>query len=372
MEDKNLLSPLNLGDLTLKNRIFVAPTTRTRVDANDVLLPIAADYYKQRAAAGLIISEATYIAPGGKVRISQPGIFTDEQIAAWKNVTDSVHANGGVIFAQLSHSGRSAIPEYNDGLLPVGPSALTFDGGAHGSVGDAHVQLVPQELTQAEIKTIMQNYKQAALNAKEAGFDGVELHACNAGLVEQFLHPVSNIRTDKYGGSLENRARFLLEAIDELISIYGSNRVGIKLSPHDRLSDQKDPDPVTTITFIAKEMNEREIAYINLLEPLNKFDDFIPYPEGNPETLHIARKYFNGILIANGSYDMLNGNEAIKNNKADAIAYSRLFVANPDLPYRFKHNLPLNLPDRSTFYGNTEKGYIDYPLWQEENLNSLK
>jgi len=373
MENKNLLSPLKLGDLILKNRIFMAPTTRTRVDAKDVLLPIAVSYYKQRATAGLIISEATYIAPGGKVRASQPGIFTSEQISAWKNVTDAVHAEGGVIFAQLSHSGRSAIPKYNAGLLPVGPSALAFDGGSHGTVGEnAHEQLIPKELTYDGIKSIIQDYKLAAINAKEAGFDGVELHACNAGLVEQFLHPVSNIRTDEYGGILENRARFLLEAIDQLIAVFGKNKVGIKLSPHDRLSDQEDPDPIATTTFIAKEMTKRGIAYINLLEPLDKFDDFIPYPEGNPETLGIVRKFFNGVLIANGGYGRVSGNEAIENNRADAVAYSRLFVANPDLPYRFKHDLPLNLPDRSAFYGNTEEGYLDYPLWMEEGIKTLE
>ncbi len=368
MENKDLLSPLKLGDLTLKNRIIMSPMTRTRVNNRDVLLPIAAEYYRQRAGAGLIISEATYITPGGKVRTSQPGIFTKEQVTAWKKVTDAVHAEGGFIFAQLAHSGRSAIPEYNDGLPAVAPSALIFDSGAHGSVAEKGLEpAIPKALTLDEIKNLIETYRQAGQNAKEAGFDGVELHAGNAGLVEQFLHGVSNIRSDQYGGSLENRARFLLEVIDALISVFGKDKVGLRLSPHDRLSDQHDPDPIATTTFLTKEMTKRGIAYINLLEPHNKFDDYIPYPEGDPETLENVRKQFSGVIIANGGYDKASGNEALENNKADAIAFARLFLANPDLPHRFKHDLPLNQPDRSTYYGNSETGYLDYPFWEKAN-----
>jgi N-ethylmaleimide reductase len=343
----------------------MAPMTRTRIDNNDVVLPIAAEYYSQRASAGLIISEATYIAPGGKVRTSQPGIFTDEQIMAWKKVTDAVHAKNGVIFAQLSHSGRSAIPEYNGGLHPVAPSALPFHSGTHGSIaGKPLGPLIPKALTLQEIKSLIQAYHQGAKNAKVAGFDGVELHAGNAGLVEQFLHEVSNSRADEYGGSLENRAKFLMEIIDELIAVYGKDRVGLRLSPHDRLSDQHDPDPLTTTTFIAKEMSRRGIAYINVLEPHNKFDDYIPYPQGNPETLPNIRALFNGVLIANGGYTLESGNNAVENNEADAIAYARLFLANPDLPYRFEHDLPLNQPNQNTFYGNGEEGYLDYSFFK--------
>jgi N-ethylmaleimide reductase len=365
MSKKTLFSPLSLGGRTLNNRIFMSSMTRIRVDEQDVILPIAATYYSQRATAGLIISEATYITPGGKVRTSQPGIFTKQQIAAWKKVTDAVHAKNGVIFAQLSHSGRSAIPEFNGGLHPIAPSALLFDSGAHGSVGDGHEEpLIPKALTREEISHLIQAYRQAALNAKEAGFDGVELHAANAGLVEQFLHPVSNVRTDEYGGSIENRARFLFEAIDQLIAIYGKDSVGLRLSPHDRLSDQMDPDPIGTATYLAAQMSKKGIAYINLLEPLNKFDPYIPYPEGDPETRATFRQLFTGVLIANGGYTLETGKAAIENNEADAISYARLFLANPDLPYRFEHNLPLNPPDPATFYANSENGYIDYPFWK--------
>lgn len=364
MDNKDLLSPVKLGDMTLKNRVIMSPMTRTRVDDEDVLLPIAVKYYSQRAGAGLIISEATYISPGGKVRTSQPGIFTKEQIAAWKKVTDAVHAEGGFIFAQLAHSGRSAIPAYNGGLPAVAPSALPFDSGSHGSVaGMAHDSPIPKALTFDEIKNLVLAYRQAAQNAKDAGFDGVELHAGNAGLVEQFLHAVSNIRTDQYGGSLENRTRFLLEVIDALVAVFGRYRVGLRLSPHDRLSDQYDPDPLATTTFIAGEMTKKGIAYIHLLEPYNKFDDYIPYPQGDPETLDNVRNFFNGVVIANGGYNKTSGNEAIRNDKADAIAFARLFLANPDLPDRFRHDLPLNQPDRSTFYGVSETGYTDYPFW---------
>lgn len=340
----------------------MAPMTRTRVDSKDVLLPIASQYYSQRASAGLIISEATYITPGGKVRISQPGIFTDEQILAWKNVIDAVHAKEGVIFCQLSHSGRSAIPEYNNSLHPVAPSALSFNSGAHGSVGGQPVEpLIPKALTLQEINKLVKAYRQAAENAQAAGFDGVELHGGNAGLVEQFLHEASNNRTDGYGGSVENRSRFLIEIIDELVKVYGKSRVGLRLSPHDRLSDQYDPDPLATTAFLAKEMNRKGIAYINVLEPYNKFDAFIPFPEGNPKTLSQIRSLFNGVVIANGGYTFESGNNTIENNEADAIAYARLYLANPDLPHRFKNNLPLNQPNPSTFYGNSEDGYTDYP-----------
>ncbi len=368
MDTKNLLSPIKLGDLNLRNRIFMAPMTRTRVDHDDVLLPFVSEYYSQRASAGLIISEATYIAPGGKVRISQPGIFTNKQIEAWKKVTDAVHKKGGVIFAQLSHSGRSAIPEYNQGLHPVAPSALTFDSGTHGSAdGKSDTALIPKALSLPEIGDLIEQFRQAAVNARAAGFDGVELHAGNAGLVEQFLHEVSNVRIDDYGGTIENRSKFLLQVIDALIGVFNKERVGLRLSPHDRLSDQHDPDPLATTTYVAREMNQRGIAYINVLEPHNKADAFIPYPEGNPETLANIRRLFKGVLIANGGYTLETGNKAVENRTADAIAYGRIFLANPDLPYRFKHNLPLNKPDMSTFYGYGEGGYLDYDVLETEN-----
>lgn len=225
------------------------------------------------------------------------------------------------------------------------------------------MDFTPKALTLREISDLIQAYRQAAENAKAAGFDRVELHSGNAGLVEQFLHEASNIRTDEYGGSVENRARFLTEVIDELIGVYGKGRVGLRLSSHDRLSDQYDPDPLATTAFIANEMNRRGIAYINVLEPRNKFDAFIHYPEGNQETLPDIRALFGGILIANGGYTLESGNELIEKNEADAITYARLFLANPDLPHRFMHDLPLNQPRQSTFYGNCEDGYTDYPFF---------
>jgi len=372
MEKQNLFSPVKLGDLTLKNRIFFSASTRTRVDEDDVLLPIAAKYYAQRSSAGLIITEATYITPGGKVRTSQPGIFSSEQIAAWKSVTHGVHVDGGVIFAQLAHSGRSAIPQFNNGLDAVAPSSLAFDSGAHGKVsGQSDEESLPRELSIPEIKVLIKTYGKAAENAIKAGFDGVELHGGNAGLVEQFLHAVSNIRTDEYGGNIENRSRFLLEVIDELIEVCGKDRVGLRLSPHDRLSDQKDPDPIATVTYLATELAKRGIGYMNILEPFNKFDAFIPFPEGDPEVLATIRSIFKGLLIANGGYDLQTGNDAIETQQADAIGFARLFIANPDLPYRFENNLPLNAPDFSTFYGTGEKGYLDYPVWQDATLKTI-
>jgi N-ethylmaleimide reductase len=296
MNHKSLFSPIVLGDLTLNNRVFMSPMARTRVAHNDVIMPIAATYYIQRTGAGLMISEAIYITPGGKVRTSQPGVFTAEQIAAWKKVTDAVHDKDGVLFAQLSHSGRSAIPEYNGSLPPVAPSALPFNSGPHGSISGKPLEpVIPKALTLPEIKSLIRAYHQVAKNAKSAGFDEVELHAGNAGLVEQFLHTVSNDRNDEYGGPLESRSKFLVEVIDQLIAVDGSERVGLRLSPHDRLSDQHDPDPIATTAYVADEMNRRGIAYINVLEPGNKFDDYIPYPQGDPDTLATIRAHFKGL-----------------------------------------------------------------------------
>jgi N-ethylmaleimide reductase len=365
MKTKNLLSPINLGDLKLKNRVFMAPTTRTRVTGDSVISPMASTYYAQRASAGLIISEVINIARGGEVGALMPGIYTDEQINAWKNVTEAVHAKDGVIFAQVGHSGRVSLPDFNDGQTPIAPSAVEFVGAVYRIDGAMVQPPVPRALELNEIHGIIQLYKQAAVHAKTAGFDGIELHACNAGLAEQFLHPESNIRTDEYGGSLENRARFILEVIDTLITVFGNDRVGIRLSPHDRLSQQLDPNPLETSVYLANELSKKGIGYLHILEPVVKNDPFLPFPEENPVTIHAIRENYKGLIIVNGGYSKETSNDAIAGGVADAVSFGRAFIANPDLPYRLKYDLELNAADGATFYGLGEEGYIDYPFISE-------
>jgi N-ethylmaleimide reductase len=368
MKTENLFSPIKLGDLQLKNRIFMGATTRTRCVGDDksVISPMAISYYAQRASAGLLVTECINIAKGGEVGSIGPSIFTEEHIAAWKEVTDGVHAKGGVIFAQLSHFGRVSLPEFNEGITPIAPSAVAFVGQVYDHEGNMIQPPVPRALDIEGIKEVIGWFKRAALYSKAAGFDGIELHVCNGSLTEQFLHPTSNIREDEYGGSVENRARFTLETLDAFIEVFGKERVGIKVSPHNRLSQQHDPNPAETSEYLAKEIEKKGIAYINVLEPVIKDDPFLPFPEENPVTLNLFRDNYTGVLIVNGGYNKESGNQAIADNEGDAVSFSRAFISNPDLVYRLKHDLPLNEPDYNTFYGVSGKGYIDYPFVSEE------
>lgn len=344
-----LFDPTTLGDLPLKNRIVMAPLTRCRADAGRVPSELMVEYYRQRASAGLILSEATSVTPMGVGYPNTPGIWSAEQVQGWRTVTDAVHAAGGKIVLQLWHVGRISDPMYLDGQLPVAPSALKPAG---------HVSLVrpkkeyetPRALETAEIAEVIEAFRKGAENAKEAGFDGVELHAANGYLIDQFLQSRTNQRTDAYGGSVENRARLLLEITDKLIEVWGAGRVGVHLAPRGDSHDMGDENPAQTFGYVARELGKRKIAFI-----------FTREYQGDDSLAPQLRQQFGGALIANERFTKEQANEWLAAGKCDAVAFGIPFIANPDLVKRFAQNAPLNEPDFSTFYGEGPKGYIDYP-----------
>jgi len=360
-----LFDELKIGDLTIKNRVIMAPLTRMRsTQPGDVPNLLNATYYAQRASAGLIISEATQISQQGKGYPATPGIYSKEQIEGWKLVTKAVHDKGGKIFLQLWHVGRishfSLQPNNN---LPVAPSAIPAqNSGTFTADWKPTPILTPKALEINEISQIISDYKKGAENAKIAGFDGVEVHGANGYLIDQFLQDGSNKRNDNYGGSIENRCRFLFEVLDEVIKVWGHNRVGVRLSPYGTFNDVCDSNPVALFTYVLKNLSLRKIAFVDLIEPRSSSaggDDSLN--DNSPITSELFRKHFNGILISAGGYNPESAVATIKNNHADAIAFGRFFISNPDLVRRIKENKELNKYDRSTFYGGTEKGYTDYP-----------
>jgi N-ethylmaleimide reductase len=345
-----LFQPLQLGALTLPNRIVMAPLTRNRADhATDAPHELNARYYAQRASAGLLITEASQISREGQGYIWTPGIYTDEQIAGWRKVTDAVHAAGGRIVMQLWHVGRishTALQE--NGAAPVAPSAIRANAQTFIESGFVEVS-EPRALTLDEIPRIVADYEQAARNAKAAGFDGVEIHAANGYLLAQFLSDSANRRTDAYGGSIENRARLVLEVTDAVLRVWEPGRVGIRLSPGP-VQDAFDSDPAALYGHLVRELDRRKLAYVHFIEaPVEGLD----YGE--------LRRAFRGVYIANGGYTRERAIEAVETGQADAVAFGRPFIANPDLVARLRLNAPLNEPDRATFYGGGPEGYIDYP-----------
>ncbi len=355
-----LLSSATLGELELANRMIMAPLTRCRAGDGFVPQPMNTIYYAQRACAGLIIAEATQVARNGLGYANTPGIYNQEQIEGWKQITKAVHDQGGKIFLQLWHAGRVAHPDLlEEGELPVAPSAIAADYLAdlpHGQF--PHV--IPRELTLEEITEIIEQFRQGAKNAKEAGFDGVELHGANGYLPEQFLQDNSNHRTDEYGGSLKNRARFMLEIVEALIDVWGKERVGVRLSPSSTFNDMHDSNLTGTFTHLARELDRLGIVYLHVVEPRIKGNVTIE-DDGTGLGAKFFRSFFSGTIISAGGYTRDTGEEAITNNDADFITYGRLFVSNPDLPKRFAVGAELNKYDRSTFYTSGEAGYIDYP-----------
>lgn len=360
-----LFDELKIGDLTIKNRIIMAPLTRMRsTQPGDIPNLLNATYYAQRASAGLIISEATQISQQGKGYPATPGIYSKEQIDGWKLVTNAVHEKGGKIFLQLWHVGRISHPSLQpNNNLPVAPSAIPAqNSGTFTADWKPTPILTPKALEINEISQIISDYKKAAENAKIAGFDGVEVHGANGYLIDQFLQDGSNKRNDNYGGSIENRCRFLFEVLDEVLKIWGHNRVGVRLSPYGTFNDVCDSNPVALFTYILENLSLRKVAFVDLIEPRSSSaggDDNLN--DNSPITSELFRKYFSGILISAGGYNPKTAIETIKNNHADAIAFGRFFISNPDLVRRIKENKELNKYDRSTFYGGNEKGYTDYP-----------
>ena len=351
-----LQTPINMGPYHLPNRIVMAPLTRMRAPDNSPNDLMAA-YYAQRASAGLIISEATQISPQGVGYPATPGIHNELQVAGWKKITEAVHAKNGQIFLKLWHVGRISHPDFHDGLLPVAPSAILPDGLAVTPHG-LKPFVTPRALETNEIKGIVEDYRQAAKNAMDAGFDGIEIHSANGYLLDQFLRDGTNKRTDIYGGTLENRARFLLEVTEAVASVWGSDRVGIRLSPSGTFNDMTDSDPEAFFVYLLGELNRFGLAYLHIVDAL---ESDIRHG-ANVINLEVLRKAYNGTLIVCGGYDQARAEEALAEGKADAVAFGQLYIANPDLVERFKLNAPLNEPDPVTFYGGNEKGYTDYPV----------
>lgn len=345
-----LFQPLTAGDLQLRNRLVLAPLTRARAGVERIPNALMQDYYVQRASAGLILTEATAITPSAVGYADTPGIWSDEQITGWKKITDAVHAEGGLIVMQLWHVGRISDPIFLDGALPVAPSAIKPAG---------HVSLVrpkkdyvtPRALTTSEVKAIVQDYRQAAINAKQAGFDGVELHGANGYLIDQFLQTKTNQRDDEYGGSLENRARLLLEVIDQLIEVWGAGRVGLHLAPRGDSHDIGDENPAQTFGYVAEQVGQRQIAFICARE----------YVAGDSLAGLIKQK-FGGVFIANEKLDRQQAEQLLDSAEADAVAFGQLYIANPDLVERFKQQAELNTPNPATYYAEGAEGYTDYPF----------
>ncbi len=344
-----LFDPITIGDLELPNRIIMAPLTRCRADEGRVPNALMSEYYTQRASAGLIISEATSVTPMGVGYPDTPGIWSEEQVVGWTQITKAVHANGGRIVLQLWHVGRISDPLYLNGELPVAPSAIAAKG---------HVSLVrpkrdyvtPRALETEEIPAIVEAYRKGAENAKRAGFDGVEIHGANGYLLDQFLQDSTNMRTDNYGGSLENRARLLLEVTDAAISVWGAGRVGVHLAPRADSHDMGDSNRAETFGYVARELGKRGVAFICARE--HAADDSL-----TPQ----LKKAFGGVFIANEQFTKETANAWLASGKADAVAFGVPFIANPDLPARLAQDAPLNEPHSETFYSQGPVGYIDYP-----------
>jgi N-ethylmaleimide reductase len=353
----NLFDPIALGPYTLRNRIFMSPMTRGRATPEGVPTDIMVEYYRQRASAGLIITEATAISPQGIGWLGAPGIYTDAQEQGWRPVTQAVHDAGGRIFLQLWHMGRVSHPDFQGGALPVGPSAIAAKGQSHTAEGNKDY-VTPRALAADELPGIASDYAAAARRAIAAGFDGVELHGANGYLLDQFIRDGANQRSDEYGGSIENRWRFPLQAVQAVAEAVGKERTGIRVSTLSGYNGMSDSDPVATYTYGAGRLRELGLAYVHVLEAL---PGHMMAVAGVPAVHPHIRKAFGGTIILNGGYDRAKGDEALAAGVTDAIAFGSPFLANPDLPRRLQEGAPLNPPDYATFYTPGTKGYIDYP-----------
>lgn len=349
-----LFSPLQVGDLTADNRIFLAPLTRCRAVGDHVPTALMAEYYAQRASGGLLIAEATMAIAGNSSFWTEPGIYSEEQVAGWRLVTDAVHKAGGKIFLQLWHGGRACHPLLNGGVQPVAPSALAILNDTVRTPEGKQPYVVPHELRVGEIPGIIAGFRKAAENALAAGFDGVEVHGANGYLLDEFLRDGSNKRTDQYGGSVENRTRLLIEVIEAVSAVFGSKRVGVRISTLNSYNNMIDSDPIGLSTWLAQRLNALDLAYLHVMR-----GDFFGQQQG--DLLTPIRAAYKGVLIANMGYTAAEANQAIAEGKVDAVAFGSSFLANPDLPARIKAGAPLNQPNPSTFYTPGPEGYTDYP-----------
>ena len=356
--DTTLFDTVQLGPLTLRNRIVMAPLTRSRALEGDVPSELAITYYQQRASAGLIIAEATQISPTGKGYVFTPGIYNDVQVAAWKRITAAVHAKGGKIFLQLWHVGRISHPSLQPGgVLPVAPSAIKPEGQAYTMTGFVPLE-TPRALDTAEIPGIVAQYRVAAEHAKAAGFDGVEIHAANGYLLDQFLRDKTNRRSDAYGGSIENRARLLMEVTAAVTAVWGGDRVGVRISPLSSFGDIADSNPEALFMHVATALNAFKLAYLHVVEGETGGDRAV----AGGFDLQCLRTAFKGAFMVNNGYDLALANDTITRGRADLIAFGRPFISNPDLVERLRINAPLNAPDPATMYGGGAGGYTDYPF----------
>lgn len=352
-----LFDPLQLGALTLPNRILMAPLTRCRAEAEHVPGDLMAQHYAQRASAGLIIAEATMVMAGNSAFWMEPGIYSEAQVAGWKKTTDAVHAAGGRIFLQIWHGGRACHPLLNSGQQPVAPSALAIDGEVHTPQGK-QPYVVPHELRDDELPGIVAGFRKAAANAKSAGFDGVEVHGANGYLLDEFLRDGSNRRSGPYGGSRENRARLMFEVIEAASAVWGSDRVGLRISPLNSYNSMVDSDPVGLSTWLAQSLDRYNLAYLHVMRA-----DFLQQQSGDLMTP--IRANYRGVLIGNMGYSAEEANSAITAGQLDAVAFGTAFLANPDLPARLKAGAALNTPNPDTFYTPGPAGYIDYPAMDQ-------
>ncbi|MBD2771400.1 alkene reductase [Iningainema tapete] len=362
----NLLSPFNLGDLTLKNRVVMAPMTRARAGEERIPNALMAEYYAQRATVGLIITEATVISTQAIGWQNSPGIYSDEQAEGWKQVVDAVHAKETPIFLQLWHCGRASHSSFHENnQLPDAPSAIKLNGEyIHTPIGKQPYE-TPHALETSEVALVVEDYRRAAERAKDAGFDGVEIHGANGYLIDEFLQSKTNHRTDQYGGSLENRYRFLKEITEAIATVFPAHRIGVRLSPNGVYNDMGSPDYRETFSYVAQQLNAYGLAYLHLLDGLG----FGFHELGEPMTLAEFRKVFTGVLVGNCGYTQETAEAAIKDGSADLIAFGRPLISNPDLVERFAHGWSLNPPpDVSIWYSFSQEGYTDFPTYRESQV----
>lgn len=364
-QDQALLRSVSIGDLELKNRVIMAPMTRNRADNKEKEpTDLHAKYYTQRASAGLIITEGSQISKAAEGYINTPGIYTEAQVKGWKKVTQSVHENGGKIFLQLWHCGRISHPKFHDGEKPLAPSAVNPNTQAYTQDGFEDT-VEPQAMSIADIKQTVLDFKHAAENAKNADFDGVEIHSSNGYLIHQFFNKNANIRTDDYGGNIQNRARFFFEVLEAVSEVWPENRIGVRMNPslNDAFGITATEETIPTFDYIIEKLNAYDLAYLHLSEPFTDVSN-IDYLEPN-----IAKHYrpiYKGKLMINAGFDQESGNKVISEGNADMVSFAKLFISNPDLPERFAKNAPLADWDEDTFYTPGSKGYTDYPKYNAE------
>jgi N-ethylmaleimide reductase len=350
----DLFQPTSIGKLQLPNRIVMAPMTRNRADERDAPHALNVEYYRQRASAGLIITEATQVSPQGKGYPRTPGIHDAAQVAGWSRVTEAVHAAGGRIFLQLWHVGRISHPSTQPGgELPVAPSAIAAEGTIPTDNGP-RAFVVPRALATNEIPDVVEQFRRGALNALAAGFDGVEIHGANGYLIDQFLRDGTNRRTDRYGGPVVNRARFLREVVEAVIGVWGADRIGVRLSPLGNFNSMSDSDPASTFGHVAESLGRYGLAYLHVVEGGHESAD-------GPFDWAELKRRFGGPYMANGSYDRVRAEAVLAEGRADLVSFATPYIANPDLAERLRLGVPLTQPDRATFYGGDARGYTDYP-----------